>query len=316
MKAIRIHNYGLSDELKYEEVAEPSIKEDEVLVKVFAASVNHLEILKASGSNKERMPLEFPWIPGYDFAGIIQNAGTEVTPFKNGDRVYGNCNGGSYAEYVAVPMTTIALMPHNLTFEEAASVPHVGETAYQAVFTHGKIEKGQNVLIHGAAGGVGAYAVQFAHQTGAKVYATASFDNHEYLKELGADVVIDYKTEDFTTIVKDMDVVLAFVGGDTLKRSYSVLKEGGRLVSTVGSISEEEAAKYKVTAIAMAIVQSGNDLRVISELIEKDKLRTDVAITYALPDAADAWIIMGGEDPALPKLSHGKIVLQVFKELE
>jgi len=316
MKAVRVHDYGLSNQLKYENVSEPVIKEDEVLVKVYATSVNHLEIKKASGAMKEMMPLEFPWIPGYDFAGVIENAGLNATPFKKGDKVYGNCNGGSYAEYVAVNISTVALKPENLTFVEAASVPHVGETAYQAIHIHGQLKAGQKVLIHGAAGGVGAYAVQFAHAIGAEVYATASFKDEEYLKCLGADVVIDYKATDFTTVVKDMDLVLVLVGGNIQEKSYSVLKRGGRLVSTTGPILEGEAMKYHVTGISMVIRQSGDDLRAITHLIENNKVKTDIAIIYPLSGAADGWKVLSGEDPSLPGISHGKIVLEVVKEFE
>ncbi len=316
MKAIRLHNYGISENLKFEEVSIPDINEDQLLIKVFATSVNHLEIKKASGAMKDRMPLTFPWIPGYDFAGIVENVGTNITDFKTGDKVYGNCNGGSYAEYLAVSPSTVVIKPENLTFEEAASVPHVAETAWQAIHTHGQLQSGQKVLIHGAAGAVGAYAVQFAHLAGATIYATASFQNKEYLEKLGVSVFIDYKTEDFTTIAKDIDLVLALVGGDIQQRSYSIMKEGGRLVSTTGPILEEEANKHNVTGISMVIKQSAEDLEKITELINEGKVKTDIAITYELEDAADGWKILSGEDPSLPGISHGKIILQVRKEEE
>lgn len=315
MKAIRIHNYGLSDELRFENVPDPEIKDNQVAVKVYATSINHLDLLKASGKMKDNMPLELPWIPGHDFAGIIVNPGFHENKFKEGDAVYGNCNGGSFAEYLAVDIDKVAKKPDNLTFVEAASVPHVAETAWQAVFEHGRLRKGQKVLIHGAAGAVGAYAVQFAKKIGAQIYATASTADKEYLYSLGAFEVIDYKAEDFTKKVEDdMDLVLVLVGGDTQHRSYSVLKEGGRLVSTTGPILESEAKKHKVTGIAMVIRQSAEDLKEISDMLIACEIKTDVAITYPLEEAATGWKLLGGEDPALPGITHGKVVLEVVKE--
>lgn len=263
---------------------------------------------------KEKMPLELPWIPGHDFAGIIVNPGFHSNKFKEGDAVYGNCNGGSFAEYLAVDIDKVVKKPNNLTFVEAASVPHVAETAWQAVFEHGRLRKGQKVLIHGAAGAVGAYAVQFAKKIGAQIYATASTADKEYLYSLGAFEVIDYRKDNFTKKVENMDLVLVLVGGDTQLRSYSVLKEGGRLVSTTGPILESEAKKHKVTGISMVIKQSAEDLKEISDMLAACEIKTDVAITYPLVDAATAWKLLGGEDPAQPGITHGKIVLEVVKE--
>ncbi len=316
MKAIRIHEYGLSDILRYEEAPVPEIKENQVLVKVYATSINHLDLLKASGTLKEKMKLDFPWIPGHDFAGTIENAGFENTIFKKGDAVYGNCMGGSFAEYVAVDIDKVTYKPENLTFIEAASVPHVAETAWQAVHTHGQLKKGQRVLIHGAAGAVGAYVVQFARLVGAEIYTSASGKDEDLLKSLGANVTIDYHTTDFITVAHDMDLVLVFVGGDTQKRSYSILKKGGRLVSTTGPILEDEAKQHEVTGISMVIRQNATDLERISELLTTCDVKTDVAITYALADAAEGWKLLGGEDPGNQQLTHGKIVLEVLKENE
>ncbi len=314
MKAIRIHDYGTSLNLKYEDVSVPEMTDDQVLVKVYATSVNHLDMKKASGTDKDKMPIELPWIPGHDFSGILENVGNNVKDFKVGDKVYGNCNGGSYAEYVAVTPDKVAIKPEILTFNEAAAVPHVGETAWQAIHTHGQLKSGQSVLIHGAAGAVGAFAVQFAKQSGAKIYATASYTDKEFLESLGADVIIDYKSEDFTTIAKDIDLALVLVGGDIQKKTYSVMKEGGRLVSTTGPILEDEAKKRNVTGIAMVIQQSAEDLRKISQLINEEKVTTDIALVYELEDAADGWKILGHEDPSLPQLEHGKIILQIIPE--
>lgn len=311
MKAIRIHDYGSSEKLVYEEAPDPQINGNQIIVKVYATSVNHLEVKKASGVMKERMPLDFPWIPGYDFAGIVKSTGFGNTSFKEGDKVYGNTNGGSYAELLAVDLDKVVLMPDNLTFVEAASVPHVAETAWQAIHTHGNLQSGQKVLIQGGAGAVGAYATQFAHQAGAFVYATATEADLPFLRSLKADVVIDYKNEDFTQIAKDVDLVIDLVGGETQTKSYRVLKPGGKLVTTVGLKSEEEAKEHCVIAIPMVIQQSGKDLEIITRMINENKIKTDVASVYLLEEAQTAWDNFLGTDITVSTQMHGKIVLEI-----
>ena len=317
MKAIKALEHGGAEVLRFEESPIPEIGEGEILVKVYATSVNHLEIKMVSQSvskaGKSVFSLDFPWIPGFDFAGIVENPG-QSTRFQQGDKVYGNSNGGSYAEYVAVAEDKVAPKPDKLTFVEAATVPHVGETSWQAIHTHGQVKPGQKVLIHGAAGAVGAFAAQFARLAGAKVYASVAGKDMEYVRNLGAKVAIDYETTDFTTVAKDMDLVLVLVGGDTQEKSYSVLKKGGRLVSTTMPILEEVAREHGVTGIHMVIRQSADDLQKISRLIESGDIQTDVQIVYALEDAPLAWKILTHTDPELPEITHGKIVLEVEKE--
>lgn len=312
MKAVRIHEYGSDEQLRYEDTPVPEISEEQVLVKVYATSVNHLDMKKASGTAKDRMPIEFPWIPGHDFAGVVEKAGANISEFKIGDKVYGNCMGGSYAEYLAADINKIVKMPDNLSFIEASSVPHVAETAWQALYKHGKLEKGQTVLVHGGAGAVGAYAIQFAWVTGAKILATAGEKDIEFVKSLGADEVIDYRKQDFTVEFKDVDLVLSLVGGSTEEKSYSVLKNGGRLISTVG-VSHQDLAKEKdVTAIGMVIEQSADDLKHITELIIEGKVKTDIGTTFPLEDAAKGWKALSG-DSSIPHPSHGKIILEIHK---
>ncbi len=310
MKAVRIHDYGL-DKLVYEEAPTPEIKENQILVKVHAASINHLEIMQAGGTMKDKMPLKFPWTPGFDFAGYVHSAAEGANGLKKGDKVYGNCNGGSYAEYLAVDLDKVALMPDNLSFVEASSIPHVAETAWQAVHTHGNVTSGMKVLIQGGAGAVGAYAVQFAHQAGAFVYATAGTSDIEFVKSMKADVAIDFQTEDFTQIAKDVDLVLDFVGGKTQDKSYKVLKQGGRLVTTVALNSEDEAKEHCVIATAMRIQQSGKDLEIITRLINEGKITTDVASVYPLAQAQEAWDNFLGTDITINSKPHGKIVLEI-----
>ena len=310
MKAIRIHNYGSYKELKYEEIPVPEINGNQLLIKVYAVSVNHLEIKKASGVMKDTSPLNFPWIPGHDFAGIVEKIGDKVTTFKTGDKVYGNCMGGSYAQYLAADLNKVTLMPTGLSFTEAASVPHVAETAWQALYKHGNLKKGETVLIHGAAGAVGAFAVQFARNTGASILTSVAAADIDYVKALGANEAIDFKTQDFTRYYSNVDLVLSLVGANVEKLSYSVMKNGGRLVSTVGIAHKDIAEQKDITAIPMVIQQNATDLKQITDLINNGKVKTDVALTFPLQDAAKGWQVLTG-DPSVPQITHGKIVLEV-----
>lgn len=313
MKVVRIHEYGTSENLVYEKISTPALEDDKLLVKVCAASVNHLDAKKASGDTKKYMPIDLPWIPGHDFAGVVEKVGKNVSGFKKGDEVYGNCNGGSYAEYLVVSPSTVVLKPEKLSFVEAASIPHVAETAWQAIHKHGRLQAGESVLIHGAAGAVGAYAVQFAHLAGAKVYATAGAEDKKYLESLGADVIINYKKEDFTQLVKDIDLVLDLIGGDTQSKSFTVMKNGGRLVSTVGQTTpKEEPAKKQISVIPMIIEQSGEDLQKITDLINEGKMKYDVALLFPLPEAPEAWDVLQRKNPSLPTITRGKIVLGII----
>ena len=174
-----------------------------------------------------------PWIPGIDFAGVVEAVGLQVRGFNVGDEVYGtSLFGGANAEYIAISPQFIALKPRSLMFIEAASVPVAAETAWQVVFQDAHLKSGQTILIHGGAGAVGSYAIQFAHQAGAKVIVTAAADAKEYVKALGADVFIDYKSESFESVANQVDAVIDLVGGDVQQRSYPLLKAGGHLVST------------------------------------------------------------------------------------
>lgn len=313
MKAIQIYQYGSAEQLKYEDTTVPTISDNQLLIKVYATSANHLEIKKASGAMKERMPLSFPWIPGYDFAGIVEQTGKAVTTFKKGDKVYGNCNGGSYAEFLAADEEKTVLMPDNLSFNQASSVPHVAETAWQALYKHGQLKEGQTVLVHGGAGAVGAFAVQFARITGAKVLATAAGEDIEFVKSLGANEVIDFSKQDFSKTFSHVDLVLSLVGGDVEKNSYTIMNRGGRLVSTVGIAHQDIAEKMNVATVAMVIEQSAKDLSQITELINAGKVATDIGITYPLKEAITAWKVLTG-DKTIKHPSHGKIILEVRKE--
>ena len=244
MKAVRLLEY--SGQLVFDDVPMPTIARNEILVKINSTAVNHLDLVKASGTARQIFPLALPWIPGHEFSGVVEQIGSDVAAYALGDAVFAaNQTGGAYAEYQAVNPALIAKKPSNLSFEEAASVPVAAQTAWQGIFTHGHLEKGQTILIHGGAGAVGGYAVQLASHVGATVIATASGDDEAYLKSIGASRVIHYREAQFEKILREkVDVVFDLVGGDAQQRSFLVLKEGGGLVSAVQPVSQEEAAMH------------------------------------------------------------------------
>jgi NADPH:quinone reductase-like Zn-dependent oxidoreductase len=322
MKAIRLLQYG--GQLVFDDVPTPSIASNEILVKIKSTAVNHLDLVKASGAARQILPIDLPWIPGHEFSGVIEQFGSDVAEWAQGDAVFGaNRTGAAYAEYLAVKPAAIARKPSNLSFEEAASVPVAAQTAWQGIFTHGHLETGQTILIHGGAGAVGAYAVQLASHAGATVIATASGDNAAYLKSIGASRVLDYRTTQFETALQEkVDVVFDLVGGDTQMRSFLVLKEGGHLVSATQPVSQEEAAKHHVSGAMMRLAPSGDGLGRIAQLLEERTIRPDVANVYPLEDAAQAWKEIAGKLPGVHGMSpggpgaashrsHGKIVLRV-----
>src|SRR5712691_4659499 len=198
MKAIRLSEYG--GPLVFTDVPTPTIARDEILVKIKNTTVNHVDIVKASGTIRQIFPIDLPWIPGHEFSGVVEQIGGDIAAYAPGDAVFGT-SGGAYAEYLAVKPAAIARKPSNLSFEEAASVPVASQTAWQGIFTHGHLEKGQTILIHGGAGAVGAYAVQLASHAGATVIATASGDDEAYLKSIGASRVIDYRESQFEKVL-------------------------------------------------------------------------------------------------------------------
>jgi NADPH:quinone reductase-like Zn-dependent oxidoreductase len=318
MKAVRVLEYG--GPLVLADVPKPTIARDEILVKIESAGVNHLDLVEASGTARQIFPLDLPWIPGHEFSGVVEQIGSDVTAWAPGDAVFGNSGMGAYAEYLAAKPAAIVRKPSNLSFEEAASVPVAAETAWQGIFTHGHLEKGETILIHGGAGAVGAYAVQLASHAGATVIATASGDDEAYLESIGATRVIDYRKAQFEKVLREkVDVVFTLIGGDTQTRSFLVLKEGGRLISAVQPVSPEEAAKHHVSGEMMRLAPSGDVLGRIARLLEDGTIRPDVATVYSLQDAAEAWKDIAGNLPGVHgispgeprRTSHGKIVLRV-----
>src|SRR6266545_4020644 len=234
MQAVVAHEYGAPDVLKLEQVQRPEPNNDEALVRVIASSVNPADPLTLSGKYAKEFGTHLPLIPGYDIAGVIEKTGTNVTKLKVGDAVYGYPTfGGGWADYVTVKEWEVAAKPKSLKFVEAAAVPMGALTAWQALVDVAKLQPGQTVLIHGGSGGVGSFAIQIAKARGARVIATASTANQDLLKQLGADVAVDYTKTKFEDVAKDMDAVLDPVGRETLARSYGVVKKGGIVMSLV-----------------------------------------------------------------------------------
>ena len=319
MKAIQLPSYGAADQLRYVEVPTPQVGPGQVLVRVRAASVNPVDSKLAAGYLRQFMPLTFPWIPGNDFAGTIEAVGAGVTSLAPGTEVYGlSPTGGAYAEYVVAQAEAVAPKPATLSFAEAAAVPVVALTAWQGLTQGGHLQAGQTVFIHGGAGAVGAYAVQFAQQLGARVIATAAAPDLDFVRSLGADEVLDYQAEPFETVVKDVDMVLDLVGGEVQQRSYAVLKAGGYLVATSQPPAAAEAAKH---GVMFQMQPSAADLLRVAQQLDAGTLRVDVARTYPLAQAAHAWAdgarhsalsetAAPDSTPLAPK-THGKIVLEV-----
>lgn len=305
MKAVLIYKFGGPEELKYEDAPEPSINPDDVLIKVIATSVNPVDWKVRKGEHGD---LKFPAILGWDVSGVITKVGGEVHDYNVGDEVYARPDlkrNGTYAEYVAVKADEIYFKPKSIDHTTAAAIPLASLTAWQGIFDHGKLQAGQKILIHGASGGVGTFAVQFAKWKGAYVIGTASGNNIAFLKELGADEVIDYKKENFEEKLKDIDVVFDTRGDDTQIKSIEVLKQGGILVSTVG-IKDKEALKPKnIEGVAYMAQSVPNDLKQIGELVDAGKVKAIIAKVLPLKDIIQAH--------KLSEEGHtrGKIVLTV-----
>jgi NADPH:quinone reductase-like Zn-dependent oxidoreductase len=248
IKAIRFHDYGSSDKLVLETIPKPVPGNGEVLIKVLFAGVNPVDWKLRAGYLKEYMPLQMPSIPGLDVSGIIEETGKGVSSFKKGQAVFGLAIG-AYAEFAVAPEGDICLKPDGLSFETAATLPVGALTAWQAVEDAG-VKAGQTVVILGAAGGVGHLAVQFARDKGARVIGTSSAANIDFVKSIGAEKAVDYNSGPLDKEINNADAVIDTVGGETLEKSYSLLKKGGVLVTIAGQISDEKALKYGIKAVS------------------------------------------------------------------
>lgn len=237
MKAFIVDRYGKKDNVRIGEMPDPVLREDDVLVRIHAAGVNPLDSKIRDGEFKLLLPYRLPLILGNDLAGVVTRVGSRVRHFKTGDEVYARPDAdriGSFAEFISVKEGSLAIKPKSLSMEEAASVPLVGLTAWQALVEKAGLKKGQKILIHAGSGGVGTFAIQLAKHFGATVATTTSTANVDLVKKLGADVVIDYKKDDFEKSLRDYDVVLNSLGTEMLEKSLQVLKPGGKLISISG----------------------------------------------------------------------------------
>ncbi|HXS58892.1 MAG TPA: NADP-dependent oxidoreductase [Hanamia sp.] len=309
MKAIRIHEFGGPEVLKYEDAPTPEPASDEVLIKIFATGVNPIDYKIRSGHAQGKFPVQLPLIPGWDVSGEIEKAGSDILNFKVGDEVYGRpdpTRDGTYAEFVVVKASQVNGKPKSISHDKAAAVPLAGLTAWQALFDHGNLQSGQKVLIHAASGGVGHFAVQFAKWKGAHVIGTCSEDNIDFLFDLGADEVIDYRTEKFEEKVVDVDLVFDLIGGDTQKRSISVIKNGGTLVTTVQPVSQEEAKAKNIRVEGFMALSIPEELQQIADLIDSGKVKPCVSEIFPLQSAAEAHKKM--EEGHV----RGKLVLKVL----
>lgn len=308
-RAIVINQYGGKEVLTEAQVTLPALGATQVLVAVKAASVNPLDWKVREGYTKGMMNWAFPIILGWDVAGVIKEVGSQVSQWQVGDRVFARpatTPFGTYADDTIVDQELLAKIPENIDFATAAAVPLAGLTAYQALFDHGHLKAGEKVLIHAGAGGVGQFAIQLAKQAGATVYTTASRKNHQLLKSLGADVVIDYREQDFTEVVHDIDLVVDTMGGATQLASIQVLKEGGRLISILAIEDPAALSAKKIHGEAIWLQPNGRQLKELAAMLAAGKLRSVIAGKFPLTVEGVA------EAHELSESHHavGKIVLE------
>ncbi|RZL16123.1 MAG: NADP-dependent oxidoreductase [Hymenobacter sp.] len=317
MKAVRIHAFGGPEVLQLEDVARPVPAADEILIKMYASGVNPVDwVVREGGNDALRAHLTLPMTLGWDAAGVVAELGRDVTGFQVGDAVYGEPNfpgDGSYAEYCAAKASQFARKPQRLSFTEAAGVPLAGLTAWTALFEHGNLWAGQRVLIQGASGGVGSFAVQFAKARGAYVIGTASASNLAHLRQIGADEVIDYKSQKFEELVRDVDVVLeASPLRDNAERvkAISVLKQGGIFVTVNIDLPFDEAVQAALARQGVTGELSNNQprrewLEEIAQLIDAGQVKVFISKVFPLAEVAEAhresqtWHV------------QGKLVLQI-----
>lgn len=310
MKAAQISEYGGRNTVKINEQAtKPELSEGQVLVEVQAAGVNPFDWKVREGLVRQMAELNFPAVLGGDLAGIVVEIGPGADGVAVGDTVYGQAGAlsghGSFAEYAPVKASQLAAKPSNIDFVTAAALPLASASAYQALIDHMQLQAGQKILIHGGAGGIGSLAVQLAKQLGAHVAATATAADMDFVKDLGADEVIDYTSRDFSTLLKDYDAVFDTVGGETTVKSYTILKPGGTLVSMVAQPDEALIKQYEVRFIAQFSQVTSERLSKIAELVEAGKLTAQVDKIFPLDQAGEALEYLKTSHP------RGKVVIEV-----
>lgn len=305
MKLVRIHAFGGPEVLSLDDVPVPKLRDDEILVRVHAASVNPIDFKIRSGGHSMVKENQLPFPMGRDCSGVVERSGSGVGTLQAGAEVFAmsGIGYGTYAQYVILKPDQCAVRPTSFDHAHAAAVPLAALTAWQGLFDHGGLGKGQRVLIHGGGGGVGHMAVQFARYAGAHVIATASERDIDFVRELGADEAIDYHGEPFEQIVKDIDVVYDLIGGATRDRSFGVLRRGGILVSTLGEPSREKASVSGVRVAGYMAQPDATQLGRIAALIDDGDIRVNIARTFPLEQAAAAQDFLENEHV------RGKVVL-------
>ncbi|MFT4668236.1 MAG: NADPH:quinone reductase-like Zn-dependent oxidoreductase [Ulvibacter sp.] len=326
MKALQIIKYGeIKDSLAFNEVNQPSVQANDVLIEVKAAAINPIDKSIILGNLQGMLPIPLPSTSAYDVSGIVVEKGNEVSNFEIGDLVYSRVpqeQMGTLAEFVTVTSNAVSKKPGNISFEEAASLPLAGLTALQSLEYAG-IKENDKVLIHAGSGGVGSFAIQYAKAKGAYVYTTTSTSNVEWVKELGADRVIDYKTEDYKAIVKDADIVFDTLGKNYTTEAFAVVKKGGMVVSVVGPLDEESAkmfgmADYKLPTELSNLVSekeaaykfifmhpNGSHLGEIKALVEDDKIKPIIDKVYPFSESIEAFTHLASGR------AKGKIVVKI-----
>ena len=309
MRAVVAHEYGGPEKLKLEEVPVPEPKENEILVRVIASGANPADPLILNGKYAKEFGTHLPLILGYDMAGVVVKTGTKVSKLKVGDPVYAYLLWGSgWAEYCISNENESAIKPESLSFVDASAVPLAALTAWQALADIGKIQRGQTVLIHGGSGGVGTFAIQIAKTRGARVIATASTANQDLLKQLGADVAIDYTKPNWESTVHDIDFALLPVGGETMRRTYGVMKKGGTIATLISRADPDELEKRGIRGAPVFSHPDANELAEITKLINAGKIKPIVSQVLPLTDAAKA------DAQAETHHTRGKVVLKIADE--
>jgi NADPH:quinone reductase-like Zn-dependent oxidoreductase len=308
MKAWRVHAFGPPEAMIFEPVPRPDPGPGEVLVKVHAAGVGPWDGWIRAG--RSALPQPLPLTLGSDLSGEVAALGSGISELAVGDQVFGVTNPqfvGAYAEYAVASAGMLAKKPSSLSYVEAASVPVIAVTAWQGLFDQARLEAGQMVLIHGAAGNVGAYAVQLARRARLRSIATSGTKDIDYVRDLGAEKVVDYRTQRFEDEIKDADAVLDLVGGETQTRSFQVLRPGGKLISAVSQPDQDRPKHHGITAAFFLVEVTTERLRRIAELIDRGELKTRVGAVLPLADARDAHMMLEGRRPP----PRGKIILNV-----
>ncbi|NEI72512.1 zinc-binding dehydrogenase [Rhizobium lusitanum] len=307
MQAVRIHRFGGPEVMAIEEIDRPTPSANEVLIKVFAASVNPVDAKMREGKYPVVTEKDLPYVLGRDVSGQIAAAGDDVSSFLIGDEVFAflSPEHGGYEEFVLARADEVAAKPKSLDQVGAAAVPLAGITAWQGLFDHGGLRQGQHVLIHGGAGGVGHFAIQFAKAKGAWVATTVSASEKEFVSDLGADQVIDYKSEKFEDVIEPVDLVFDLIAGETQERGFNVVKPGGALISTLQEPDKARAAELSIRVGRYTAQPNGAQLREIAELIDQGKVKVVIASTFELNEAAEAQAALN------ERHIRGKVVLKV-----